>query len=129
VARKAPLYDVFAAFLREVLVKVFIANWSAEGKDSKTELVYNYPTGGEFSSRIRYVLESYDEMARQLDAEKKQAQKRWAAQEKIIRKVTNSLYGMSGDMQGIAGKEINRASLTRRRRRKYSRENTGGRNA
>lgn len=45
-------------------------------------------------------------MAKQLDTEKKQAQKRWAAQEKILQKVTGSLYGMSGDLQGIAGKEI-----------------------
>ena len=72
----------------------------------KTELIYNYLTGGEFSSRIRYIIESYDEMSRQLDTEKKQAQRRWAAQEKILQKVTTSLYGMSGDLQGIAGKEI-----------------------
>ena len=72
----------------------------------KVELIYNYLTGGEFSNRIRYILESYDEMAKQLDTEKKQAQKRWAAQEKILQKVTNSLYGMSGDLQGIAGREI-----------------------
>ena len=45
-------------------------------------------------------------MSRQLDTEKKQAQRRWAAQEKILQKVTTSLYGMSGDLQGIAGKEI-----------------------
>ncbi len=102
-----PRYVVMlATLLREVLVKVFVANRNAEGKDVKVELIYNYLTGGEFSNRIRYILESYDEMARQLDTEKKQAQKRWAAQEKIIQKVTNSLYGMSGDLQGIAGREI-----------------------
>lgn len=102
-----PRYAVMlATLLREVLVKVFVANRNAEGKDIKVELIYNYLTGGEFSNRIRYILESYDEMAKQLDTEKKQAQKRWAAQEKIIQKVTNSLYGMSGDLQGIAGREI-----------------------
>jgi hypothetical protein len=102
-----PRYAVMlATFLREVLVKVFIANRNAEGKDIKIELIYNYLTGGEFNNRIRYILESYDELAKQLDAEKKQAQKRWAAQEKIIQKVTSSLYGMSGDLEGIAGKEI-----------------------
>lgn len=102
-----PRYAIMlATFLREVLVKVFIANRNAEGKDVKIELIYNYLTGGEFSNRMRYILESYDEMARQLDIEKKQAQKRWATQEKILQKVTNSLYGMSGDLQGIAGKEI-----------------------
>lgn len=97
---------MLAALLREVLVKVFVANRNNEGRDVKTEMVYNYLTGGEFASRIRYIIESYDEMARQLDTEKKQAQRRWAAQEKILQKVTASLYGMSGDLQGIAGKEI-----------------------
>lgn len=97
---------MLAAFLREVLIKVAVANRNAEGKDVKTEMIYNYLTGGEFAGRIRYIIESYDEMARQLEAEKKQAQKRWAAQEKILQKVTSSLYGMSGDLQGIAGKEI-----------------------
>lgn len=97
---------MLATFLREVLVKVFIANRNAEGKDVKIEMMYNYLTGGEFSNRIRYIIESYDEMTQQLDTEKKQAQKRWAAQEKILQKVTSSLYGMSGDLQGIAGQEI-----------------------
>lgn len=102
-----PRYAIMlATFLREVCVKVFIANRNAEGKDVKIEMMYNYLTGGEFSNRIRYIIESYDEMARQLDTEKKQAQKRWAAQEKILQKVTSSLYGMSGDLQGIAGQEI-----------------------
>lgn len=102
-----PRYAVMiATFLREVLVKVFAANRNAEGKDVKIEMIYNYLTGGEFSNRIRYILESYEEMSKQLDTEKKQAQKRWAAQEKIIQKVTSSLYGMSGDLQGIAGREI-----------------------
>lgn len=102
-----PRYTIMlATFLREVCVKVAVANRNAEGKDVKIEMIYNYLTGGEFSNRIRYIIESYDEMAKQLDTEKKQAQKRWAAQEKILQKVTNSLYGMSGDLQGIAGKEI-----------------------
>lgn len=72
-----PRYAVIVAMLlREVLVKVYIANRNAEGKDIKVELIYNYLTGGEFSRRIQYILEAYDEMAHQLDMEKKQAQKR-----------------------------------------------------
>jgi hypothetical protein len=102
-----PRYAVMlATFLREVCVKVAIANRNNEGKDVKIEMIYNYLTGGEFSSRVRYIIESYDEMAKQLTDEKKQTMKRWAAQEKIIEKVTASLYGMSGDLQGIAGQEI-----------------------
>ncbi len=102
-----PRYVVMlATLLREVCVRVSIANRNAEGKDVKTEMMYQYLTGGEFSRRIKYIIESYDEMAKQLDTEKKQTQKRWAAQEKILQKVTGSLYGMSGDLQGIAGQEI-----------------------
>ncbi|MDL2248787.1 DUF2130 domain-containing protein [Tyzzerella sp. OttesenSCG-928-J15] len=97
---------MLATLLREACIKVAIANRNAEGKDVKVEMMYNYLTGGEFSNRIRYIIESYDEMTKQLDTEKKQAQKRWAAQEKILQKVTSSLYGMSGDLQGIAGQEI-----------------------
>ena len=97
---------MLATVLREVCIKLTIANRNNEGKDVKIEMIYNYLTGGEFSNRIRYIIESYDEMAKQLDSEKKQAQKRWAAQEKILQKVTNSLYGISGDLQGIVGKEI-----------------------
>ena len=102
-----PRYVIMlTTLLREAIVKVFVANRAVEGKDVKVELIYNYLTGGEFSNRIRYIIESYDEMAKQLDTEKKQAQKRWAAQENILQKVTSSLYGMSGDLQGIAGREI-----------------------
>lgn len=102
-----PRYVIMlATLLREAIVKVFAAHRASEGKDVKVELIYKYLTGGEFGNRIRYVLESYDEMAKQLDIEKKQAQKRWAVQEKTLQKVTSSLYGISGDLQGIAGKEI-----------------------
>ena len=102
-----PRYVIMlATLLREICVKVATANRNAEGKDVKVEMLYNYLIGDEFSNRIRYIIESYDEMARQIDTEKKQAQKRWAAQEKILQKITSSLYGMSGDLQGIAGQEI-----------------------
>jgi len=97
---------MLATFLREVCIKVAIANRNAQGKDVKVEMIYNYLTGGEFSNRIRYIIESHDEMARQLDAEKKQTQKRWAAQEKILQKAVSSLIGISGDLQGISGQEI-----------------------
>ncbi|NLB29220.1 MAG: DUF2130 domain-containing protein [Clostridiales bacterium] len=102
-----PRYAVMlASALREGCVKVAIANRNAEGKDVKTEMMYNYLTSGEFSNRVRYIIESYDEMTKQLETEKKQAQRRWATQEKILQKITASLYGMIGDLQGIAGKEI-----------------------
>ena len=102
-----PRYAVMlATLLREVCTKVFIANRNAEGKDVKVEMIYNYLTGGEFSNRIRGIIESHDEMTKILAAEKTQTQKRWAAQQKVIDKSVLHLTGISGDLQGIAGKEI-----------------------
>jgi len=97
---------MLATFLREVCIKVAIANRNAEGKDVKVEMMYNYLTGGEFYNRIRSVIESYDEMVKLLESDKRQTQKRWATQEKAIQKATSSLYGMSGDLQGIAGMDV-----------------------
>jgi hypothetical protein len=102
-----PRYSVMlATFLRQVCIKTFIANRNAEGKDIKTDMLYKYLTGGEFTNRIRAIIESYNEMARQFDTDKRLTQKRWAAQEKTLQKIEKGLYSMSGDLQGIAGKEI-----------------------
>lgn len=102
-----PRYAVMlASMLREVFIRVTIANRNAQGKDVKMEMMYDYLTGDEFSARIRTIIESYNEMAAQLDLEKKQTEKRWAAQEKILKKAVQTLYGMSGDLQGISGREI-----------------------
>lgn len=102
-----PRYAIMlATLLRQILIKVFIANRNAEGKDAKVEMMYNYLTGGEFANRVGYIIESYDEMKKQLETEKRQAEKRWAAQEKILLKTINNLYGMGGDLQGIIGKEV-----------------------
>lgn len=102
-----PRYAVMlASMLREIFIRVTIANRNAQGKDIKMEMMYDYLTGDEFSARIRTIIESYNEMAAQLDLEKKQTEKRWAAQEKILKKSIQTLYGMSGDLQGISGREI-----------------------
>ena len=102
-----PRYAIMlATLLREAIVKVFAANRAAEGKDEKLEMVYKYLIGGEFSNRIRSVIEAYDELWDQLNKEKKATQKRWAAQEKILQKVTSSLCIIGGNLQGIAGKEL-----------------------
>ena len=97
---------LLAGLLRDACIKIDMAKRNAQGKDVKSELLYSYLTGGEFSNRIRAIVEAYDEMTKQLDTEKKQSQKRWAAQEKILQKVTSNLYGLGGDLQGITGADM-----------------------
>ena len=69
-------------------------------------MLYNYLTGGEFNNRISFIKDTYVEMAKQLETEKKQTYKRWSVVEATLEKGVKSLYGMSGDLQGIAGQEI-----------------------
>jgi len=97
---------VLAAVLRDACIRVDTANKNAQGKDVKADMIYSYITGVEFTNRIRAIVEAYNEMTKQLNTEKTQARKRWAAQEKIIEKITINLFGLSGDLQGIAGAEI-----------------------
>lgn len=102
-----PRYAIMlATLLRQIIIKVFITNRNNQGKDAKIEMMYNYLTGGEFANRVKYIIQSYNELKEQLDNEKRQTQKRWAAQEKILQKTVDSLYGMGGDLQGIIGKEV-----------------------
>ena len=102
-----PRYTIMlTTFLHDLCFKAAVANNNVEGKDEKVEMIYNYLTSGEFSNCIRDIIKSYDKTVKKLDTEKKQAQQRWAAQEKIMQKLTSSLYGMIGDLQDIAGKEI-----------------------
>ncbi|MCL2087628.1 MAG: DUF2130 domain-containing protein [Oscillospiraceae bacterium] len=102
-----PRYAVMiATLLRDALTKISIVNRNNEGRDVKTEMVYNYLTSGEFSNRIGAIMETYDKMRDVLEKEKKQTNKRWAEQAKLIDNVTNNLALMGGDLKGIAGKEI-----------------------
>jgi hypothetical protein len=102
-----PQYAVMiGAALRDAIIKVCIVNRNNEGRDVKTELIYTYLTSGEFANRIKAIIDTYDKMHDALKKEKKQAQSRWAEQEKLFDSVTANLMGMSGDLKGIAGREI-----------------------
>ena len=93
--------------LRQILIetqKVKIAN---ENRGDKMEILYSYFTSGEFSQKTKRILEIYDGMLTQLDAEKKVTQKLWAKREKDITIMKENLSIVSGDIAGITGKEIN----------------------
>ncbi|MCL2407653.1 MAG: DUF2130 domain-containing protein [Defluviitaleaceae bacterium] len=97
---------LLASVLRDMLINIYMVNRNTQGKDVKMDMIYSYLTGGEFANRVRYILESYEELSKQLDAEKKQTIKRWAATEKMLARVNSGIYGLSGDLEGIAGQEI-----------------------
>ncbi|MCL2109523.1 MAG: DUF2130 domain-containing protein [Oscillospiraceae bacterium] len=102
-----PQYAVMLGFLiRDTIIKVGFANRNNENKAAKTEMLYNYLMGDEFKNRFQTIITAYTDMQSSQKKERAKIMKMWAEQDKLIDVIQYNLIGMSGDMKGIAGKEI-----------------------
>ena len=102
-----PKYTVpLAMALRYSLIELAGARQSNAGQQTKTEILYQYLTGSRFRQRIEAIVEKFSDMREDLDKERKTMTKAWAKREVQISGVMESVAGMYGDMQGIAGKTL-----------------------
>ncbi|MCB0501828.1 MAG: DUF2130 domain-containing protein [Bacteroidetes bacterium] len=92
--------------LREMLVKTHSVMSAQENKGDKMELLYTYLTGSEFKQNIQRIVENYDSMLNQLNAEKKAMNKIWSQREKQIWVVQENISALFGSIKGIAGNAI-----------------------
>ncbi len=97
--------------LREMLIKTHSIKLSQENKGDKMELLYTYLTSTEFVQNIKRIVENYDAMLTQLNAEKKAMTKIWATREKQIWVVHENISSLFGSIKGIAGKELETSSV------------------
>jgi hypothetical protein len=67
---------------------------------------YQYLTGPRFKQRLEGIIEKFDELRDDLDKERKFMNRVWAKREGQIQGVIDSMTGMWGDLQGIAGKAL-----------------------
>ncbi|MCU0315360.1 MAG: DUF2130 domain-containing protein [Fimbriimonadaceae bacterium] len=95
-----------ATAMRQQMEQVYTARRLAEGKQGKAELLYDYLTGSEFKARIEGIIEPFVAMQTDLAKEKAATLKRWKKREKQIERVLLSVTGLSGDLQGIGGREM-----------------------
>lgn len=95
-----------AIALRHSLIEISAARNSAEGQQTKMELVYQYLTGPRFKHRIEAIVERFSEMQGDLDRERKAMTRLWAKREEQIKGAVESMAGMYGDLQGIAGRTM-----------------------
>lgn len=95
-----------ALALRHSLIEVASARQALEGQQTKTEMVYQYLTGPRFRHRVEAIVEAFSSMQEDLDREKKVITKQWAKREEQIERVMQATSGMYGELQGIAGKNI-----------------------
>ena len=90
-----------AMALRMNLIQLAHTKKASVGKNEKLEILYSYLSGPEFRHRIEAIVESFTEMKKDLDEEKRAFAKKWAKSEKQIEKVVANTAGMYGDMQAI----------------------------
>ena len=97
------VWPILASTLRQQLLALTFARLSAQGRDTKMEILYRYLTGPEFRERVNAILRTFVGMQEQLEREKRALIKQWGAREKQIETVIDGLSGMYGDLQGIIG--------------------------
>lgn len=87
--------------LRVKLIQLVMIKNSLKGKDVKMESLYSYLTGTEFKNRVEGIIEAFTSMQGEIEKEKRYFANKWARDEKNIRQVIDSTYGMHGDLKGI----------------------------
>jgi len=92
-----------AMALRNGMIEVARAHVSMEGRNEKMEMVYNYLAGQTFRQRIEAVVESFNNMQSDLDAEKRAMEKIWAKRQQQIARIVKNTTRFYGDLQGIIG--------------------------
>ncbi|SRR5260221_3481047 len=89
--------------MRAKLIQLYYAKRASEGKDTKMEILYHYLSGTEFKNRVEAIIEAFSNMQTEIEKEKRYFSNKWARDEKNIRQVIDSTYGMHGDLKGIIG--------------------------
>ena len=95
-----------ATALRHSLLELALARKSADGQQTKMEMVYEYLTGPRFRQRVEAIVERFRNLEDDLIKERTWMTKQWAKREALIRGVTDNTVGLYGDLQGIAGSAL-----------------------
>ncbi len=95
-----------AAVLRSGMLRVAMIRSAVEGNNEKKDILWNYLTSAQFTNRMQAIADVYASMRDDLEKEKTFFKKKWAKQEMSIQKITDSIYEMHGELEGIMGKEL-----------------------
>lgn len=91
---------------RDFLIQMSKTVVAQKNKGDKMAMLYDYLTSNEFRSYAEAIVQSFVQMKKGLDAEKRAAERKWKQQEKQIGKALDGLAGMYGAIEGIAGNAI-----------------------
>src|SRR5918911_2436885 len=92
-----------ASLLRFSLIQVFAERTNQAGKDEKMEVLYGYLTSIDFQHRIQAIVEGFGNLLDGIEQEKRQFGRKWAQQEKELRRIIDNTAGMYGELQAVTG--------------------------
>ncbi len=92
---------VLAMGLRASLIQVSQVKKSAEGKDEKKEVLFNYFNSVEFNQRMEALNEAFNYMQAGIENERRYFAKKWAQDEKNIRMLVDNTQGFKGELDSI----------------------------
>jgi hypothetical protein len=101
-----------AYVLRDGLLKLSAMTRSQENKGDKMHLLYDYLTGSEFNEQWKAVREGFMSMRMSIQRERDAMEKLWKSREKQLEKVLLNAAYIRGSIEGIAGTDQIRLSLT-----------------
>lgn len=90
-----------AQALRTTLLDLHKLRQANQGRSEKMELVYNYICSAQFAQRVKAVVDGFEAMRQDLEAEKNAMTRIWKKREGQLTRMTGSLLGVVGDLQGI----------------------------
>jgi hypothetical protein len=90
-----------AEALRITLLEMHKLRQANLGRSEKMELLYNYICSPQFAQRVKSVVEGFEAMKKDLEAEKAAMTRIWKKREMQLTRMTTGMLGVVGDLQGI----------------------------
>jgi hypothetical protein len=97
--------------LRAGLLDVHKQRLASAGKGEKMEALYDYVTSPQFAQKLKAVMDAFQRMREELEAEKNQTLQRWARREKQLEAGKAALLGVGGEIQGLAQHDLPQLEL------------------
>ena len=95
-----------AAALRAGVITAAHARLALEGQHGKMEQVYNYLSSHQFRQRVQGIVEAFQRMQTDLNAEKRALTAHWTKREKQLEQALVNTAGLYGDLHGIIGGQL-----------------------
>ncbi len=92
--------------LRDKLLAIFKTQRSLQWKDIKMEMLYNYLSSEEFSSKINMMVDVFSNLKVGIDTERRAMERNWKKREKDLERATFAITGMYWELESLMWRQL-----------------------